>query len=88
MCEAIPMGSVVYVRYKKKEDDSVVRETIGWLTKKVGGYVYIEHDRTVESFLTSSESGNGIIVHDSCILKKQVICIKGEKSETGKAIRH
>jgi hypothetical protein len=83
MYDAIPKGSPVYFRYKKKIDDSIIRETMGWLTKKVGGYVYVEHDRTIDSLLTPSGSGNGIIVHDSCILEKQVICIKGEKAEAG-----
>ncbi|HDQ06579.1 MAG TPA: hypothetical protein ENN36_07655 [Candidatus Bathyarchaeota archaeon] len=73
MDETIPTGSPVYVQYKKEKDDSVVCETMGWLTKKAGGYVFIEHNRTTESILTSSGFGDGIIVHDNCILKKQLI---------------
>ena len=83
MVEAILKGSPIYVRYSDNEKDSVVRETIGWLTKEVGDSVVIEHDRTVESLRYSGGSGNGIILPNSCILKKHVICIKGERTEAG-----
>jgi len=83
MTEDIPDGSPIYIRYKKETGDSVLWETMGWLTKKAGGYTFIEHTRTVESLLAPSGFGKGIIVHDSCISKKQRIEIKGEKAETG-----
>jgi hypothetical protein len=88
MGEAIPLGSAVYVQYRNEIKDSAERETIGWLTKKVGDSVYIEHDRTIESIQTSSGSGNGIILQNKCVLEKHVICMKGERVEAGSTVCH
>ena len=84
MSEAIPKGSAVYIRYKdhglnQTIPDAAERETLGWLTKEVGDSIFIEHDRTIESLESSSESGNGIFVRKNCILEIHVFVKKESK---------
>ena len=91
MSEAIPKGSAVYIRYKdhglnQTIPDAAERETLGWLTKEVGDSIFIEHDRTIESLESSSESGNGIIVRKNCISEIRAICEKGERVEAGSSV--
>jgi len=78
MAEAIPFGSVVYVRYKdhvlyrnqpSPVEDAVERETIGWLTKQNNELILIEHDRTYPYEKLPTGSGSGLIILKSCILE-------------------
>jgi len=46
---------------------------MGWLTKEVGDFVYIEQDRTVENLQFSSGTGNGIILPKNYILEIHLI---------------
>ena len=80
----IPKGSAVYIRYEdhglnQTIPDAAERETLGWLTKEVGDFICIEHDRTIESLESSSETGNGIFVRKNCILEVHVFVKKESK---------
>ena len=80
MSLAIP-DLAVYVVYQLKSD-SAKRETMGWLTKETGGSVCIQHDRTIETFKTSSRSGKGTLVPMRYIQEIRVL-EKGEKIDPG-----
>jgi len=78
MGQAIPKGSIVYIRYKdhvlfkntaKPVKDIADRETIGWLTHENKEHVCVEHDRTIESLEYASGTGSGLVLLKSCILE-------------------
>jgi len=78
MGKAIPLGSVVYIRYLdhvlfKNTPEAVKvaaeRETIGWLTHENGKLLCIENDRTLNELPYSSGSGSGLVLLKSCILE-------------------
>ena len=65
---AVPLGSVVYVRYKDHVlyrnirnpiEEAVERETAGWLTRENGEIILIEHDRTPQCFSCPEDLGVG-----------------------------
>jgi hypothetical protein len=77
MSKAIPLGSVVYIRYldhvlfqntPEAVEDAAERETIGWLTQETGKLFCIQHDRTIEKLDTSSGTASGLVLLKSCIL--------------------
>jgi len=78
MSEAIPIGSVVYIRYLdhvlfKNTPETVKaaaeRETIGWLTHENSKLLCIENDRTLDKLPYSSGSGSGLVLLRSCIIE-------------------
>ncbi|MDH5390933.1 MAG: hypothetical protein OEX10_07260 [Candidatus Bathyarchaeota archaeon] len=78
MGEAVPLGSVVYIRYldhvlfKNTPDaveDAAERETVGWLTQETGKLLCIQHDRTMESLQYSSGTASGLVLLKNCILE-------------------
>ncbi|MDG6222597.1 MAG: hypothetical protein IAX21_00830 [Candidatus Bathyarchaeota archaeon] len=78
MAKAIPLGSVVYVRYldhvlfknvPNPIEEPAERETIGWLTKDEKEIVCIENDRTLDKLPYSSGSGSGLVLLKSCIIE-------------------
>ena len=77
MTQAIPQGSVVYVRYKdhvlfrntKPLKDAAERETVGWLTQETGDLLCVQYDRTVENPHCSSGTASGLLLLKSCILE-------------------
>jgi len=78
MNQAIPHGSVVYIRYKdhvlfrntvKPLKDAAERETLGWLTQQNSELLCIQNDRTIESLQHSSGTASGLILLKSCILE-------------------
>src|SRR3990170_6543084 len=77
MIQAIPQGSVVYVRYKdhvlfrntKPIKDAAERETVGWLTQETNELLCVQHDRTVESLNYSSGTASGLVLMKSCVLE-------------------
>ena len=78
MTAAVPLGSVVYVRYKDHVlyrnirnpiEEAVERETVGWLARENGEIVLIEHDRTPRCLQLPRGSGSGVIILKSCILE-------------------
>ncbi len=77
MTQAIPQGSVVYVRYKdhvlfrntKPIKDAAERETVGWLTQENIELLCIQHDRTIESLNYSSGTASGLVLMKACILE-------------------
>jgi hypothetical protein len=78
MCEAIPLGSMVYIRYldhilfkntPEAVEDAAERETLGWLTQETGNLLCIQNDRTVESLQYSSGTASGLVLLKSCILE-------------------
>ena len=82
MGQAIPKGSIVYIRYKdhvlfknttKPVKDVAERETIGWLTHENKEHVCVEHDRTIESLQHASGTGSGLVLLKSCILEIHVL---------------
>ena len=81
MKKAIPLGSVVYVRYldhvlyrntPKPIEEPAERETIGWLTKEKRKLFCIENDRTLDKLPYSSGTGSGLVLIRSCILEIRV----------------
>jgi hypothetical protein len=97
MGEAIPKGSVVYIRYRehipfrnnvKTINVAAERETLGWLTQEIGDYVCIQNDRTPEKLQYSNGSASGIVLRKSCILEMHAICEEGERIETGSPVHH
>jgi len=76
-----PQGSAVYVLYlgsgpSKTLKDVAERETLGWLNNETGKDIYIQHQRTVDSFPNSQGSASGIRIPISSILE---ICIVDKK---------
>jgi hypothetical protein len=78
MGEAIPKGSVVYVRYldhvlfkntPEPIEEPAERETVGWLTKDEKGIIHIENDRTLDKLPYSSRSGSGLVLLKCCVLE-------------------
>jgi len=78
MTQAIPKGSIVYIRYKdhvlfrnvtQPLKDAPERETVGWLTQETGDLLCIQHDRTIESIKYSSGSASGLVLLKSCVLE-------------------
>ncbi len=78
MTQAIPKGSVVYIRYKdhvlyrneaQPLKDAAECETVGWLTQETGDLLCIQHDRTIESIKYSSGTASGLVLLKSCILE-------------------
>ncbi len=93
MGKTIPTGSMAYIRYLNHNlncniVDAVVHETVGWITQKIGNFVCIQHERTLETLHSSSGSANGIILRKNCILEIRVIHEKGEPIQTGITICH
>jgi hypothetical protein len=85
MDQAIPQGSVVYIRYKdhvlfrntpKPIEDSAQRETVGWLTHETDELLCIQHDRTAENPHCSSGTASGLILLKSCILEIRMLPLK------------
>ena len=81
MTQAIPQGSVVYVRYKdhvlfrntKPIKDAAERETVGWLTQENSELLCIQHDRTIESLNESCGTTSGLLLLKSCILELRAL---------------
>jgi hypothetical protein len=78
MVADVPLGSVVYVRYKDHVlyrnirnpiEEAVERETVGWLTRENGEIILVEHDRTPQCSQLPMGSGSGVIVLKSCIME-------------------
>ncbi|MCJ7469694.1 hypothetical protein MUO74_04220 [Candidatus Bathyarchaeota archaeon] len=78
MIQAIPKGSIVYVRYKdhvlyrneaQPLKDAAECETVGWLTQETGDLLCIQHDRTIESIKYSSGKASGLVLLKSCVLE-------------------
>src|SRR3989337_3364717 len=88
MTQAIPPGSVVYVRYKdhvlfrntKPIKDAAERETVGWLTQETNELLCVQHDRTVESLNYSSGTASGLVLLKSCVLKIRVLPLQNVPS--------
>jgi hypothetical protein len=82
MGEAIPKGSIVYIRYKdhvlfrntpeaiEKADE---REAIGWLTQETGKLLCIQNDRTLENLQYAIGEASGIVLLKSCVLEIRVL---------------
>jgi len=94
---AIPKGSAVYIRYRdhvllndamNAVEDHAERETMGWLAKEVGDWVYIHHDVPIECPSYSSESGKGMLLRRSCILEIRLMYKKGERVEAASTVHH
>ena len=75
---AVPLGSVVYVRYKDHVlyrnirnpiEEAVERETVGWLARENEEIILVEHDRTPQCLQLPTGSGSGVIILKSCILE-------------------
>jgi len=82
MSQAIPTGSIVYIRYKdhvlfkntaKPVKDVADRETVGWLTHENKEHVCVEHDRTIEQLQYASGTGSGLVLLKSCIQEIRVL---------------
>jgi hypothetical protein len=78
MGQAIPHGSVVYIRYLDHVlyrntpeilEDAAERETIGWLTQENKELLCIQHDRTTENLQNASGTASGLVLLKSCILE-------------------
>ncbi len=78
MTEAIPKGSLVYVRYRdhvlfrnirEHVKDAAERETVGWLTRENSEIMCIQHDRTVENPHYSSGTASGLVLLKNCVLE-------------------
>jgi hypothetical protein len=78
MTQAVPKGSVVYIRYKdhvlyrneaQPLKDAAECETVGWLTQETGDLLCIQHDRTIESIKYSSGKASGLVLLKSCVLE-------------------
>jgi hypothetical protein len=78
MGEAIPKGSIVYIRYKdhvlfqntaEALENADERETIGWLTQETGKLICVQHDRTLESIRYASGKASGLVILKSHILE-------------------
>src|SRR3990170_9097433 len=78
MTQAVPPGSVVYVRYKdhvlfrntkEQVKDAAERETVGWLTQETNELLCVQHDRTIESIKYSSGTASGLVLLKSCVLE-------------------
>ncbi len=89
MAEAVPSGSVVYVRYKdhvlyrnqpKPLEDAAERETIGWLGKQNSELICVEHDRTVQDLNLPSGSGNGVLILKRCILELRELPLQRKRN--------
>jgi len=85
MDQAIPHGSVVYVRYKdhvlfrntpQPVEGAAERETVGWLTQETDELLCIQHDRTVENPHHSSGTASGLLLLKSCILEIRMLPLK------------
>jgi len=91
MAEAVPSGSIVYVRYKDHVlyrnqpspiEDAAERETVGWLTKQNSEMICIEHDRTVQDLNLPRGTGSGLIVLKNCILEIEEIPLQRKRRGT------
>jgi len=89
MNQAIPKGSIVYIRYKdhvlfrniaKPLKDVAERETVGWLTQENKELVCVQHDRTVESLNYSSGTASGLLLLKSCILEIRKLPLQNIRS--------
>jgi hypothetical protein len=77
MRNAIPRGSIVYIRYKdhvlyrntKQIEEPVERETVGWLAQQTEELLCIQHDRTVEGPNNPTGKANGLLILKSCVLE-------------------
>ena len=90
MPEAIPKGSLIYVRYRdhvlfrnirEQVKDAVERETVGWLTQESGELICIQHDRTIESLKQSSGTASGLLLLKNCILEIVALPLKNVPCE-------
>jgi hypothetical protein len=82
MDQAIPTGSLVYIRYKdhvlfrntpQPIEDAAERETVGWLTQETDELLCIQNDRTVESPHQASGTASGLLLLKSCIIKMRAL---------------
>lgn len=94
---AIPNGSPVYIRYKdhvllrsnmNSVKDHTERETMGWLAKEAGDWVYIHHDVPIKRPRRSRGSGKGMLLKRSSILEIRLMYKKGERVEAGSTVHH
>jgi hypothetical protein len=78
MGQVIPHGSAVYIRYRdhvlfrntpKPIHRTAERETIGWLIRQNKEFMYIQHDRTIDSLHYTSGRVSGLVLLKSCILE-------------------
>lgn len=78
MRQAIPKGSIVYIRYldhvlfrntPEALENAAERETIGWLTQEKKELICIQHDRTIERLQYASGTASGLVLLKSCILE-------------------
>jgi len=85
MDQAIPHGSVVYIRYKdhvlfrntpQPVEGAAERETLGWLTQETDELLCIQHDRTAENPHHSSGTASGLLLLKSCILEIRMLPLK------------
>jgi len=90
MEEAIPHGSLVYIRYKdhvlfrntpQPVESAAERETVGWLTQETDELLRIQHDsRTAENPHHSSGTASGLLLLKSCILEIHMLPLKNFSS--------
>ena len=78
MRKAIPIGSVVYIRYldhvlfkntPEAVKEAAERETIGWLTQETGKLLCIQNDRTLDKLPYTNGTASGLVLIRSCILE-------------------
>ena len=86
MTQAIPKGSIVYIRYKdhvlyrneaQPLKDAAECETVGWLTRETGDLLCVQHDRTIESIKYSSGKASGLVLLKSCVLEIRALPLQG-----------
>ena len=92
MSFAFPNRLAVYIIYKDPLVDELYpdyakRETMGWLSKEIGGFVCIHNDRTLETPNTSHGSGHCTFVSVNWI--EEVWSLeKGEKIDLKNLFKH
>ena len=78
MRKAIPIGSVVYIRYldhvlfkntPEDVEEAAERETIGWLTQETGKLFCVQNDRTLDKLPYTNGTASGLVLIRSCILE-------------------
>ena len=86
---AIPLGSVVYIRYRdhvlyrnttEALENATERETTGWLTQENRELICIQHDRTIESLQYASGTASGLILLKSYILEIHALPLQKSSS--------
>jgi hypothetical protein len=85
MTQAIPKGSIVYIRYKdhvlfrnitQPLKDAAERETVGWLTQETGDLLCVQYDRTVENPHYSSGTASGLLLLKNCVLEIRALALQ------------